>query len=173
VTHRLRTRRKEFSIILLTAYDDYEQALHAIRAGATGYCAKDIEPISLLDGIRQVARGKYLIQEKVYGQHEIEAWFEDATMKLRGYDTIDAAEHFMPLSKREMDILAGVVRGRSNKEIARDLNISHQTVKNHMTSIFDKMNVADRTQAAMAAIQRGWIRIATNETQPHKVVIVR
>jgi len=173
ITHKLKTRRVDFPVVLLTAYDDYEQAIHAIRAGAAGYCAKDIPPQALLEGIRQVARGKYMIREKILTRHEIDLWVDGALEKMRGYETIEFAEHFMPLSAREMDVLDGVVRGMSNKEIARYLSISHQTVKNHMTSILDKMNVADRTQAAMYAIQRGWIRIATNETQPHRVPIVR
>jgi DNA-binding NarL/FixJ family response regulator len=64
----------------------------------------------------------------------------------------------MPLSPREMEILRFVTQGKSNKEIAQSLGISHQTVKNHMTSILKKLDVRDRTQAAVYALRRGWVR---------------
>ena len=72
---------------------------------------------------------------------------------------LDPEDHFVPLSPREMEILQFVVRGLSNKEIAKALRISHQTVKNHMTSILKKLNVQDRTQAAVTALRYGWVRI--------------
>ena len=65
----------------------------------------------------------------------------------------------MPLSAREMQILQQITRGQSNKEIARELGISRQTVKNHMTSILRKLAVNDRTQAALYALRYGWIRL--------------
>jgi DNA-binding NarL/FixJ family response regulator len=65
----------------------------------------------------------------------------------------------MPLSKREMDILQLITRGRSNKQAAQELGISYQTVKNHMTSILRKLAVNDRTQAAIYALRQGWIRL--------------
>ena len=68
-------------------------------------------------------------------------------------------ELFMPLSPREMEILHLITKGMSNKEIARQLGISHQTVKNHMTSILRKLSVNDRTQAAVYALRRGWVRL--------------
>ena len=73
---------------------------------------------------------------------------------------VDADEHFIPLSHREMEILQFVTDGLSNKEIAVKLNISQQTVKNHMTSILKKLHVEDRTQAAVNAIRRGWVRLS-------------
>jgi len=72
---------------------------------------------------------------------------------------VDPAEHFVPLSPREMEILQFVTRGMSNKQIALELGISHQTVKNHMTSILKKLDVEDRTQAAVYALRRGWVRM--------------
>ena len=68
-------------------------------------------------------------------------------------------EMFMPLSPREMEILQYITRGSSNKEIARALGISRQTVKNHMSAILRKLAVNDRTQAAVLALRRGWIRL--------------
>ena len=70
-----------------------------------------------------------------------------------------AEDMFMPLSNREMEILQLITRGMSNKEIAIELGISHQTVKNHMTSILRKLAVNDRTQAAIYALRKGWVRL--------------
>jgi DNA-binding NarL/FixJ family response regulator len=73
-------------------------------------------------------------------------------------------EPFNPLSPREMEILQFITFGMSNKEIARRLGISHQTVKNHITSILHKLGVKDRTQAAVYTLRRGWVRL--QDTQP-------
>jgi DNA-binding NarL/FixJ family response regulator len=71
----------------------------------------------------------------------------------------DLSESFEPLSAREMEVLALMTRGLSNKEIATNLGISHQTVKNHVTAILRKLCVEDRTQAALYALRRGWVRL--------------
>jgi DNA-binding NarL/FixJ family response regulator len=71
----------------------------------------------------------------------------------------DPGEPFDPLSKREMEVLECVTQGLSNKEIAVSLGISHQTVKNHVTAILRKLGVDDRTQAAVYALRRGWVRL--------------
>jgi DNA-binding NarL/FixJ family response regulator len=159
VASQLKADHNRTGIVLLTAYDDDEQILHAMRAGASAYCAKDIETDRLLEVIRQVARGNYVIGGKVYNQRGAQDWLNEQVEALAGPYVVDNGEHFVPLSPREMEILRCVTRGLSNKEIAQELGISHQTVKNHMTSILDKLNVEDRTQAAVYALQRGWVRM--------------
>ncbi|HLY25469.1 MAG TPA: response regulator transcription factor [Aggregatilineales bacterium] len=159
VTSKLKAERSKIAVILLTAYDDDEQVLHAMRAGASAYCPKDVEPERLLNVIRQVAKGNYIIRDKVYNERGVQDWINAAVDALSGPYVMDSGEHFVPLSPREMEILRCVTRGLSNKEIASELGISHQTVKNHMTSILDKLNVDDRTQAAVYALQRGWVRV--------------
>ncbi len=160
VTSKLKAERTGIAVVLLTAYDDEEQVLHAMRAGASAYCPKDIEPERLMNVIRQVARGNYMIAGKVYNERGVQDWLNSKVEALSGPYMVDNGEHFVPLSPREMQILRCVTRGLSNKEIASELGISHQTVKNHMTSILDKLNVDDRTQAAVYALQRGWVRIS-------------
>ena len=160
VTSRLKGERTHMAVVLLTAYDDAEQVLHAMRAGASAYCPKDIEPDMLLNVIRQVARGNFVIYGKTYNERGIQEWMNSKLEALAGPYVGDSGEHFVPLSPRELEILRCVTRGLSNKEIASELGISHQTVKNHMTSILDKLNVEDRTQAAVYALQRGWVRMA-------------
>src|SRR5258708_6771976 len=160
VTSKLKAERSHVAVVLLTAYDDQEQVLHAMRAGASAYCPKEIEPEKLIAVIRQVARGNYVIDGKVFNERGAQEWLNTMVEALAGPYVVDNGEHFVPLSPREMEILRCVTRGLSNKEIANELGISHQTVKNHMTSILDKLNVEDRTQAAVYALQRGWVRMA-------------
>ncbi len=152
VASQLKADRNRTGVILLTAYDDAEQVLHAMRAGASAYCPKDIETERLVEVIRQVARGNFVIGGKVYNERGVQDWLNNQVEALAGPYVVDNGEHFVPLSPREMEILR-------NKEIAQTLGISHQTVKNHMTSILDKLNVDDRTQAAVYALQRGWVRM--------------
>jgi DNA-binding NarL/FixJ family response regulator len=168
VTSRLKADRNRIAVVLLTAYDDEEQVLHAMRAGASAYCPKDIEPERLMGVIRQVAQGNFMIAGKVYNERGVQEWLNSRVEALSGPYVVDSSEHFVPLSPREMEILRCVTRGLSNKEIASELGISHQTVKNHMTSILDKLNVEDRTQAAVYALQRGWVRISDYKQQPNE-----
>ncbi len=144
-------------VILLTAYDDPEQIVHAMRGGASAYCSKDIEPSDLMEVIELVAKGKYVLGEYTFDKPGLETWLSTQSEKaLREYG--DPGEPFSPLSKREMEVLIYISQGKSNKEIAYSLGISHQTVKNHVTSILRKLVVEDRTQAAIFAYRRGWIR---------------
>lgn len=145
-------------VILVTAYDDLEQILHAMRAGAYAYCSKDIAPEKLARVIREVAAGNYVIGEKSFNKVELEQWLDSYIESVqRSYS--DPGEPFYPLSSREMEVLLYVTQGMSNKEIAVLLGISHQTVKNHVTSILRKLGVEDRTQAAVYALRRGWVRL--------------
>jgi DNA-binding NarL/FixJ family response regulator len=152
-------------VIIVTAYDDAEQVIHAMRAGASAYCAKEIEPDKLVEVIRYVHRGHYVVNDQVFDQEGLERWLEKGVEAVAGQYYVDMAEPFSPLSPREMEILQHVTRGLSNKEIAQALQISHQTVKNHMTSILRKLAVEDRTQAAVFALRRGWVRLRDTGTK--------
>lgn len=147
----------EIKVIMLTAYDDKEQVYHAIRAGASAYHAKDVSPARLVDVIRQVTQGQYVIGGTVMSESDVDDWLLKEFRHF-GDGEIDREARFLsPLSFREMEILELVVRGMSNKEIAYYLGISHQTVKNHMTAILGKLGVADRTQATVYALRHGWV----------------
>lgn len=145
------------AVVLLTGYDDINQVLHAMRSGAAAYCSKDIDPDKLMRVVRHVADGKYVIGDKTFQQDELKQWIEERT----GYalQDRDQQESMQPLSTREMEVLNCVTRGQSNKEIALELGISHQTVKNHVTAILRKLDVEDRTQAAVYALRHGWVRL--------------
>jgi DNA-binding NarL/FixJ family response regulator len=159
ITRQVASERLSAAIVLLTAYDDVEQVLHGFRAGAAAYCSKDIQPGKLLDVIRQVARGFYVAGDQVFDSAGVEQWLERGMEAVRRPHLEGEVEAFSPLSPREMEILQHVTRGLSNKEIAARLAISHQTVKNHMTAILHKLDVEDRTQAAVYALRHGWVRL--------------
>jgi len=158
VTRQLKADAPSIAVILLTAYHDEDQVLHAIRAGASAYYPKDVHPDTLLDAIHQVRQGFYVIEENILSKPELAEWitarFAEFDSLWEGSDTM-----FTPLSAREMSILNLIARGMSNKQVAVELGISYQTVKNHMTSILRKLAVNDRTQAAIYALRRGWIRL--------------
>lgn len=157
VTRQVVEQRLPTAIVLLTAYDDLEQRLHALRAGARAYCAKDVHPEFLVQVVKWVAEGRYVVQDRLLDADEVEALIRKHSQ--RGYYMYtEGGEPFQPLTDREMEILVEIVRGSSNKEIAYRLGISHQTVKNHVSSILRKLGVDDRTQAAVFALQRGWVR---------------
>jgi DNA-binding NarL/FixJ family response regulator len=158
VTRLLKADLPNAAVILLTAYHDENQVLHAVRAGASAYYPKDVTPDTLLDAIRQVSQGFYVIEENVLSKPELAEWITKRFTEFGAFWE-GAEDMFMPLSDREMDILQLITRGMSNKQVALELGISHQTVKNHMTSILRKLAVNDRTQAAVYALRKGWIRL--------------
>ena len=159
VTRQLKAERSKVLVIMLTAYDDSEQAVHALRAGAQAFCPKDVQPQRLVEVIRHVLRGHYVVGDQLFDHDGAEAWMEKRVSQTGRATADDAQALFSPLSPREMQILQYVTRGMSNKEIASSLGISHQTVKNHMTAILHKLDVEDRTQAAVYALRHGWVRL--------------
>lgn len=157
VARQLKPQLSHLAIIILTAHHDKEQVIHALRSGASAYCSKDISQERLVKLVRSVAQGYYVVGTTPMNGRQVEAWLSEQIMHSSGYLTEEG--HFIPLSQREMQILEYVTRGMLNKEIGNRLGISQQTVKNHMTSILKKLNVKDRTQAAVIAIRRGWVRV--------------
>ncbi len=167
ITHQVSQDRLPTRIILMTGYDDVEQAIHAAIAGAHGYCSKDIQPQTLSRIIREVAEGKFVFANNVFNRRELELWVEDRMEGARRSYS-EPGTPFHPLSEREMEVLGCVVRGMSNKEIASLLGISHQTVKNHVTAILRKFGVEDRTQAVVYALKRGWVTLKDADIRPQE-----
>ena len=150
------------AVVMLTAYNNPTQLFHAMRGGASAYFPKEVAPTELLRGLQTSVAGKYIIDGEVKNEKELDAWLLKQFVLLghgSGHASDYPEEMFVPLSGREMEILQQIARGLSNKEIARALGISRQTVKNHMTSILRKLDVNDRTQAALYALRHGWIRL--------------
>jgi len=158
ITRSLKNVLPRTPVILMTAYDDEEQLFDAIKVGAAAYFLKDLSPTELMDGIRRVSQGEYLINENVLSKPMVASrvlkQFTAFTPDDKGMEPL-----FVPLSNREIEVLEQIAKGNSNKEIARLLKISDQTVKNHITSILRNLAVNDRTQAVVHAIRHGWIKM--------------
>lgn len=126
--------------VILTTYDTDNEIYGAIKAGAKGYLLKDERREVLLDSIRKVNRGEICIPP---------ALIEKLAAAVRGE----------ALTSRELEVLALLVRGGSNKEIAAKLFISETTVKGHLRSLFTKLNVLSRTEAITTALRRGLVQL--------------
>ena len=157
LTRQLKQEHIPSRIILLTAHHDPNQTLYAMRSGAHGYCSKDIGPIELINVIEAVSRGSYVIDHQILSAEQFDTWLTSQVQQASRGARETSTGHYVPLSPRELEILTCLTKGMSNKEIATHLNISQQTVKNHMTSIMTKLNVNDRTQAALTALRNGWV----------------
>lgn len=165
VTRQIKAEKRKAVVVMLTAYDDSEQAVHALRAGAQAFCPKDIQPQRLLEIVRHVLRGHFVVGDQLFDRDGVDEWIEKQVSNVNRPTLDDGQEMFSPLSPREMQILQYVTRGLSNKEIANTLGISHQTVKNHMTAILHKLAVEDRTQAAVYALRHGWVRLQDSQRE--------
>lgn len=142
-TRRISQELPGTRVLVLTSFSDRERIIDAIDAGAVGYLLKDSEPEELLKGIRAAARGESALSPKA-AQAIIAARRE--------------RQQTRELSPRETEVLILLTRGMANKQIAQRLGISEKTVKAHLISVFQRIGVADRTQAALWAERRGLLR---------------
>ena len=142
----LTSANPETRILVVTLFEDDESVFAALRAGARGYVLKDADEDEMIRAIQAVARGEAIFSPAVASR--LMDYFTAAR-------TSPHAEAFPDLTEREREILAMIARGRSNYEIAEELSISLKTVRNHASNIFSKLQVADRTQAAIRAREAG------------------
>jgi DNA-binding NarL/FixJ family response regulator len=141
VTSRVAAASPDTRVVLFTSFSDREQIVRALDAGAIGYLLKDAEPETIHDALRAAARGEAPLAPKAAA----------ALLASRSERAASAVE----LTARERDVLALVVGGDANKQIARKLGISEKTVKGHLTNLFQRIGVQDRTQAALWAERNG------------------
>jgi DNA-binding NarL/FixJ family response regulator len=139
-------------VIVLTTFDDDEYIFDALRAGAVGYLLKDVASAQLVEAIRAAARGESILEPSIAAK--VIAEFTRVSRLVPATQMDQLVE---PLSERELEILSLIARGDSNKEIATQLYIAEGTVKNHVTHILGKLEVRDRTQAALKARELGLI----------------
>ena len=150
-TRRLHEEQPDCRVIVLTTFDDDEMVFDGLRAGAVGYLLKDAPSEKLAEAIRVAARGETFLQPSVAAK--VVAEFARLTRKpLRSPNSV-----IEPLSEREIEILRLITQGASNREIAGKLFLAEGTVKNHLTNILGKLEVRDRTQAALKAKESGLI----------------
>lgn len=158
----IKRRDPRVRIVVLSVSEDDEQLFNAIKVGAAAYAPKGIAPEELIRIIRAVAGGAYLINDTVMQKPHVAARVLNQFRELASSGE-EGSHLFAPLTSREIEILDCIARGMSNKEIASQLSISGQTVKNHITSILSKLQVNDRTMAVIFAIQKGWIKMGSDK----------
>lgn len=136
---RIKQDNAKARVLVLTSFGESKQVAAAIQAGAMGYLLKDSSPDDLLDAIRNVHKGSLVLTQ-------------DLALKLM--QTQPAPAPLDQLTERETDVLRLLAQGQSNQEIAQNLNISMTTVRSHVSNILMKLNVSNRTQAALVAQER-------------------
>ncbi len=148
VLKTIREEKINVKVLILTVYNEIEYLLKAVDIGTDGYILKDSESAELKKAINIVMKGESYIQPKLIPMLNNRLVSRDIDT-----DKIDS------LTEREKEVLIYVANGMFNKEIATVLNISERTVKNHISSIFKKIDVSDRTQAAVFAIKNNLIKL--------------
>lgn len=147
---RLREEGNEVRVIVLTTFDDDEYILEALRLGAAGYLLKDIEPEELTAAIEQVRLGGTLLSPQVTAKLVTEV-----TRRRMAEAPVSSREVLACLTPRELEVLRHIARGEDNREIAQALHLAEGTVKNHISSIYEKLGLRDRAQAIRFAILHG------------------
>jgi len=134
-------------VIILTSHQGDDELFDAIKAGALSYVMKTAGVDVVVESVRAAARGESLLDPSVAAKVLEEM--------RRGHDR----DEVDPLSRREVEVLSALARGRSNKEIAKELSIGEETVKTHVSNILSKLHLADRTQAAIYGLQKRLVRL--------------
>ncbi|CAM3593264.1 response regulator [Marinicrinis lubricantis] len=146
-TKRITEHFPDVKVIILTSFSDQDLVLPALKAGAAAYQLKDVKPEVLSETIKAAIDGNRTLHPEVTNQLVSHVTFEPA-----------AESDISILTAKEREVLELITEGRSNKEIAQQLLIAEKTVKTHVTHIFAKINVQDRTQAALHAMKHNWFR---------------
>lgn len=143
---RLRSKYTGLGIIMLTMFAEDAQVIRAIRAGADGYLLKNSESRRVVEAIRAVARGESIIDPELASK---------VMNEFRRLSDIEDGVNVAGLTDREVGLLQLVANGLSNKEIAEELGLAESTIKNRLSILFQKLDVKDRTQAAIYAMTHG------------------
>ncbi|WP_139491150.1 response regulator [Brevibacillus dissolubilis] len=152
-------------VIILSIHDDEGYVYRTLRSGATGYLLKEMATSDLVEAVRVVAQGGAYVHPKVTGKliDEFRRLSEqeetmDRSISLEDTPVVDP-RIIESLTRREREVLQLMAEGKSNRMIGEFLFISEKTVKNHVSSILQKLNVQDRTQAVVISIKNGWVKL--------------
>jgi DNA-binding NarL/FixJ family response regulator len=148
-TRRIKAEWPAVEVLVLTTFDDDELIWGGLQAGAKGYLLKDAPPEELLQGIEAVAAGRSLLPPHIASK----------LMNVISHGGPARAEPAEQPTERELEILRHMARGAANKEIAAALFISENTVKTHVSNLFQKLGARDRTEAVTKALGRGLITL--------------
>jgi two-component system, NarL family, response regulator LiaR len=143
---RIRAVAPQTRVIVLTSFADEDKMLPAVRAGAVGYLLKDVDPQELVAAVRTVNDGETLLHPAVV---------RELVREVAGGRREPVRDN--PLTAREQEVLGLIARGRANKAIAFELGVAEKTVKTHVSNILGKLDVTDRTQAALLAVREGLV----------------
>jgi DNA-binding NarL/FixJ family response regulator len=151
-THYITEAKPETGVIILTMYRQDQHVFEAIKAGARAYLLKDADSEELLRAIRVVATGEALLDSAIALK------MMDEFRRLQG-DAAASADGITPLTERELDILRLVAQGLDNSDIGHQLGLSEKTIRNRLTTIFEKLHVNNRIQAALYALRQGLVSL--------------
>jgi len=158
LARQIRQRLPNIGVIVLTSTPDDDQLFQAIKAQAAAYLSKDITADELVNTVKRAAKGEHPINESFVSHPKVA---EQVLHHFRELPLGQGTESFVsPVTSREQEILNYMAKGYLNKQIALALDISEQTVKNHVTSILRKLNANARTQAVVEAIKHGLVSIS-------------
>ena len=143
-TRQIAERFPETKVVMLTSYADDELLVRAIRAGAVGYVLKQVGNEELLRAVAAAARGEALLDPATTAR---------LLARVRTVEQKAEGEAFRDLSQRELEVLAEVTRGKTNAEIGRVLNLSEKTVRNYLSSVFEKLRLSNRVELAKFALE--------------------
>lgn len=149
-TRRIRANDPGARILILSSFSNDDNVLPAIRAGATGYVLKDINPDDLAQALRETYHGRSQLHPDIAQKLVAHVQQDDPARE-------EIEDQLKELTPREVEVLSLVAQGLSNREIAAALSISPMTVKTHVSNVLSKLQLADRTQAAILAIRLGLV----------------
>lgn len=158
-TAELLEKYPEAKVIILSIHDDESYVSHALKSGALGYMLKEMDADEIVDAIKIVAAGGSYLHPKVTKNLVAEYRRLSERENKGSFHQTEIRRPFHLLTKRECEVLQLLTDGQSNRAIGETLFISEKTVKNHVSSILQKMNVNDRTQAVVTAIKNGWVEV--------------
>lgn len=158
-TEALLKEYPEAKVIILSIHDDGSYVTHALKTGALGYMLKEMDAEAIVEAIKVVSSGGSYLHPKV--THNLVTEFRRLSEREHkgAFQQNDIRRPYHLLTKRECEVLQLLTDGQSNRTIGETLFISEKTVKNHVSSILQKMAVNDRTQAVVSAIKNGWVEV--------------
>ncbi|ETT87886.1 response regulator transcription factor [Viridibacillus sp. FSL R5-0477] len=158
-TAELLEKYADAKVIMLSIHDDESYVSHALKSGALGYMLKEMDADEIVEAIKIVASGGSYLHPKVTKNLVAEYRRLSERENKGSFHQTEIRRPFHLLTKRECEVLQLLTDGQSNRAIGETLYISEKTVKNHVSSILQKMNVNDRTQAVVTAIKNGWVEV--------------
>ncbi|GGG13131.1 transcriptional regulatory protein DegU [Lysinibacillus alkalisoli] len=158
-TAELLEKHPDAKVIILSIHDDESYVTHALKSGALGYMLKEMDADEIVNAIKVVSDGGSYLHPKVTKNLVAEFRRLSEHENKGNFHQTDIRRPYHLLTKRECEVLQLLTDGQSNRTIGETLFISEKTVKNHVSSILQKMAVSDRTQAVVTAIKNGWVEV--------------